>query len=133
MKFRRPTQPHISGRNRLGRFSVRRITIRKRMRAKLRQIKQQLRKCMHDPVPQTGEWLKSVVQGYFNYHAIPGNIGSLSLFRDRVLGLWWHTLCRRSQQRLPWACMLKLGNRWLPRPRVLHPYPVVRFAASHPR
>jgi len=118
---------------RVGRFTVRRLTIRKRMRRKLREIKQQLRQRMHDPVRQTGEWLKSVVQGHFNYYAVPGNIGSLSLFRDRLLGLWWHTLCRRSQQRLPWKKMLGLGDRWLPRPRVLHPYPAVRFAASHPR
>jgi hypothetical protein len=124
---------HISGKNRLGRFAVRRLTIRKRMRGKLREIKQQLRQRMHDPVRQTGAWLKTIVQGYFNYHAVPGNIGSLSLFRDRLLGIWWHTLCRRSQQRLPWKRMLKLGDRWIPRPRVLHPYPAVRFAATHPR
>jgi hypothetical protein len=71
---------------------VRRKTIRKRMRAKLRQVKQQLRKRMHDPVPQTGQWLKSVVQGYFNYYAVPGNLASLGVFRDRVLALWWRTL-----------------------------------------
>ena len=124
---------HISGKNRLGRFAVRRLTIRKRMRSKLRDIKQQLRPRMHDPVRQTGAWLRSVVQGYFNYYAVPGNIGSLSLFRDRLLGIWWHNLCRRSQQRMSWKRMLKLGDRWLPRPRVLHPYPAIRFAASHPR
>jgi RNA-directed DNA polymerase len=124
---------HISGKNRLGRFAVRRLTIRKRMRSKLREIKQQLRQRMHDPVPQTGAWLRSVVQGYFNYYAVPGNLDSLSLFRDRLLGTWWHTLCRRSQHRLPWKRMLKLGHRWLPSPRVLHPYPAVRFAATHPR
>ena len=77
---------HISGKNGLGRFMVRRTTIRKRMRAKLRQIKQQLRERMHDPVPQTGQWLQSVVQGYFNYYAVPGNLTSLGMFRDRVLG-----------------------------------------------
>src|ERR1700756_3080753 len=124
---------HISGKNSLGRFMVRRTTIRKRMRGKLRQIKPELRKRMHDPVAQTGQWLRSIVQGHFNYYAVPGNIGSLSLFRDRLLGLWWHTLCRRSQQRLPWKKMLGLGDRWLPRPRVLHPYPAPRFAATHPR
>ena len=63
---------HISGKNRLGRFAVRRLTIRKRMRSKLRDIKQQLRPRMHDPVRQTGAWLRSVVQGYFNYYAVPG-------------------------------------------------------------
>jgi hypothetical protein len=124
---------HISGKNRLGQFAVKRLTVRKRMRSKLRKIKQQLRQRMHDPVRETGEWLRSVVQGYFNYYAVPGNIASLSLFRDRLLGTWWHTLCRRSQQRLPWKRMLALGDRWLPRPRVLHPYPTARFAATHPR
>jgi RNA-directed DNA polymerase len=125
---------HISGKNRVGRFTVRRTTIRKRMRAKLRQIKQQLRERMHDPVPQTGEWLKSVVQGYFNYYAVPGNLHSLGVFRDRVLRRWWRTLRRRSQKRRPsWARILALAARWLPGPHVLHPYPHDRFAASHPR
>jgi hypothetical protein len=103
------------------------------MRRKLREIKPQLRQRMHDPVRQTGEWLKSVVQGYFNYYAVPGNIGSMRRFRHRLLGLWWHTLCRRSQQRVPWKKMLGLQDRWFPEPRALHPYPAVRFAANHPR
>jgi len=125
---------HISGKNRLGRFTVRRKTIRKRMGVKLREVKQQLRERMHDPVRQTGQWLKSVVQGYFNYYAVPGNIDSLSVFRDRLTGHWWQTLRRRSQKRrLSWTRMLALADRWLPRPRVLHPYPADRFAASHPR
>src|SRR6267143_1862316 len=125
---------HICGKNGLGRFLVRRTTIRKRMRAKLREVKQQLRKRMHDSVPQTGGWLKSVVQGYFNYYAVPGNLESLAVFRDRLLGLWWRTLRHRSQQRhLPWTRMLALGRRWLPPPRVLHPFPDARFAATHPR
>ena len=94
MKVRRPTLPHISGKNSLGRFMVRRTTIRKRMRAKLRQIKPELRKRMHDPVGQTGQWLRSVVQGHFNYYAVPGNNASLSLFRHRVLVCWWHTIRR---------------------------------------
>jgi RNA-directed DNA polymerase len=125
---------HISGKNGIGRFTVRRTTIRKRMRAKLWQIKQQLRKRMHDPVPQPGQWLKSVVQGYFNYYAVPGNLPSLGVFRDRLLGFWWRTLRRRSQKRrMSWTRTLALARRWLPQPRVLHPYPAVRFAASHPR
>ena len=68
---------HIRGKNKLGRFTVRRTTIRKRMRAKLRELKQQLGMHRHDPVPQTGGWLKWVVQGYFNYYAVPGNLGEL--------------------------------------------------------
>jgi RNA-directed DNA polymerase len=125
---------HISGKNRNGSFMVRRMTIRKRMRKKLQEIKQQLRQRMHDPVPQTGEWLRSVLQGYFNYYAVPGNLDSLCVFRNRVLRLWGIALRRRSQKsRLNWARRLALAERWLPRPRVLHPYPVDRFAASHPR
>jgi len=125
---------HISGKNRYGRFAVRRMTIRKRMRAKLRKIKQQLRERMHDPVPQTGGWLKSIVQGSFNYYAVPGNLDSLGTFREGVLSMWWHTLRRRSQKhRLTWKGMIALADRWLPQPRVLHPYPAVRFAASHLR
>ena len=89
---------------------------------------------MHDPVKQTGEWLKSVVKGYFNYHAVPGNLDSLAIFRKRLRVPWWHNLRRRSQQR-QFSCnrMMALGERWLPQPSVLRPYPAVRFAASHPR
>ena len=113
---------------------VRRKTIRKRMRSKLREIKQQLRKRMHDPVRQTGQWLKSVVQGHFNYYAVPGNLASLGVFRHRVLALWWRTLRRRSQKhRINWTHTLVLATRWLPQPRALHPFPDVRFAATHPR
>jgi group II intron reverse transcriptase/maturase len=125
---------HISGKNRKGIFTVRRTTIRKRMRKKLQEIKQQLRQRMHDPVPQTGEWLRSVVQGYFNYYAVPGNLDSLGVFRDRLLRLWGQSLrCRSQKSRPPWAYRVALANRWLPHPRVLHPYPADRFAASHPR
>ena len=125
---------HISGKNRLGRFTVRRKTIRKRMRAKLRDIQQQIRERMHDPVRQTGQWLKSIVQGHFNYYAVPGNLDSLGVFRDRLIGQWWRTLRRRSQTHpIPWTRTLALAERWFPQPRVLHPYPAVRFAASHPR
>ena len=134
VKFRRPTHPHICGKNGLGRFMVRRTTIRKRMRAKLREVKQQLCKRMHDPVPQTGGWLKSVVQGYFNYYAVPGNLKSLGVFRDRMIALWWRTIRRRSQhRRISWTRTLALAQRWLPQPRALHPFPDARFAATHPR
>src|SRR5262252_2398910 len=124
----------ISGKNSLGRFMVRRTTVRKRMRGKLRKIGQQLRERMHDPVPQTGKWLQSVVQGYFNYYAVPGNLVSLGVFRDRVLVLWWRTLRRRSQKhRISWMRILALAQCWLPQPSMLHPFPDARFAATHLR
>src|SRR5450755_69194 len=125
---------HISGKARNGNFAVKRKTIIKRMRAKLLELKQQLRRRMHESVAHTGQWLRSVVQGYFNYHAVPGNTDSLSAFRYRVIRLWRTMLIHRGQRHhLTWARMRKLADRWLPQPRVLHPYPRVRFDAIHPR
>ena len=125
---------HISGKDRNGNFAVKRHTIGKRMRGKLAEIKQQLRQRMHEPVAETGKWLKSVVQGYFNYHAVPGNTDCLRVFRWRVTRLWRQVLIRRGQRAyLNWARMRRLEARWIPMPRVLHPYPSVRFNAIHPR
>ncbi len=79
-------------------------------------------------------WIRLVVQGYFNYHAVPGNLDSLNVFRFRVTLLWRRALIRRSQRhRLNWVRMRQLVKRWLPEPRILHPYPSVRFDATHPR
>jgi len=103
-------------------------------RAKLQEIKQQLRARMLDATPDTGTWLRAVVQGHFNYYAVPGNLDSLGMFRERVLSMWWHVLCRRTQKRgVTWERMIAIAKRWLPSPRVLHPYPAQRFAAHHPR
>jgi RNA-directed DNA polymerase len=125
---------HISGKDRNGNFAVKRKTIAQRMRAKLQEIKQQLRRRMHDPVEQTGKWLKSVVQGYFNYHAVPGNLDRLGVFRHRVTRLWRWALRRRGQKHRPnWARIRRRAERWVPIPCVLHPYPSVRFAAHYPR
>jgi len=125
---------HVSGKNRKGYFTVKRRTIAKRLRAKLREIKQQLQRRRHDPVAKTGEWLKSVVQGYFNYHAVPGNLDSLFTFRVRLTRLWHTQLRHRSQRhRWSWSRLGRLAARWLPAPRVLHPWPTERFAAMHLR
>jgi len=125
---------HISGKDRKGSYALKRKSIAKRMRAKLVEIKLQLRRRMHQPIPRTGQWLWSVVKGYFNYHAVPGNVDNLAVFRDRVIRLWRTTLIHRSQRhRLTWTRMQTLADRWLPRPRVLHPYPGVRFDATHPK
>jgi group II intron reverse transcriptase/maturase len=123
---------HISGKRRKGHFVVKRKTIAKRMRAKLQALKQQLAARRHDPIPQVGEWLKSVVKGYFNYHAVPGNLSCLGVFRERLSRQWWQTLRRRSQKaRLSWERMHRLLERWIPRPRVLHPWPEARFAVRN--
>jgi hypothetical protein len=125
---------HISGKDGRGEFVVKRITAGKRMEQKLSEIKQQLRERMHAPIAQTGKWLRSIVQGYFNYHAVPGKTRSLCVFRSRLTWLWRQVLRRRGQKHyLNWRQMWRLQARWLPRVRVLHPYPSVRFDAIHPR
>jgi len=124
---------HISGKNGKGYFTVKRHSIAKRLRAKLQQLKQQLRRRRHEAVAATGAWLKSVVQGYFNYHAVHGNLDSLWLFRVRLTRLWDRQLRQRSQRHgWNWTRTSRLAARWLPVPRVLHPWPTERFAATHP-
>ena len=126
---------HYCGRRRNnGSFIVWRETANKRMVAKLHEIKAELRHRMHEPSSQVGEWLQKVVRGYFQYHAIPGNSIRLYVFVHRVRLLWRRVLFHRSQKgRKSWQRLAPLFNRWIPEPRVLHPYPEQRFAATHPR
>jgi group II intron reverse transcriptase/maturase len=126
---------HLCGKtSKWGRFMVQRKTSSKRMRAKLRQIKQLLLARKHDPVPQTGEWLRSVVQGYFNYHAVPGNGRSMGKFREQVARYWRLALRRRLQKSgMTWDRFRPSARRWLPVQGVLHPFPRQRFDAIHPR
>jgi Retron-type reverse transcriptase len=117
-----------------GKFTVQRKTVGKRMTGKLKKIGAELRKRMHDPIEDTGNWLRQVVRGYFNYHAVPGNLSRLSTFRRAIARYWWHTLRRRSQRsRRTWERTEILVNRFLPQPRVLHPHPMERFRAKYPR
>jgi RNA-directed DNA polymerase len=125
--------PHICAENRQGRFEIRRITDGDRRRKKLQEIKQQLRRRMHEPVAQVGEWLRSVLNGYYQYHAIPGNLSVLSRFRRQVARYWFHALGQRSQRRPTWEKLGKLFDHWLPVPHVVHAYPDARFDASRPR
>jgi len=125
---------HISGNDRRGRFAVRRKTAKKRLSAKLQQVKQELRRRMHEPVPLVGQWLRRVVMGYNQYHGVPGNWSSLNRFRGQIQRYWRQTLRRRSQKaRVTWDPLERLFNRWLPLPKLVHPYPGVRFDARHPR
>jgi group II intron reverse transcriptase/maturase len=124
----------ICGKSRRGRFLVMRKTRRDRMRATLREIGEELRRRRHEPIPETGRWLARVVSGYFGYHAVPTNGPAMSAFRYHVTVLWHRQLCRRSQRaRLGWERMTKLVEDFLPKARVLHPWPSVRFAVRHPR
>ena len=111
-----------------GRFWVRRITVSKRMRAKLAEVKGQLRQRRHQPVPEQGRWLGSVVRGHCAYYAVPGNRKAVASFRTQVTKLWHEALERRSQRtRISWVRMDRLATRWLPPARVMHPFPDVRF------
>ena len=124
----------ICGKSRRGGFLVKRKTRRDRMRATLRGIKEELRRRRHHPIPETGKWLAQVVSGYFGYHAVPTNGEAMSAFRYHVTVLWHRQLCRRSQRaRVAWARMTKLAGDFIPKARVLHPWPSVRFAVRHPR
>lgn len=128
---------HICGENRKGRFEVKRITDGKRRRTKLLDIKQKLRTRMHEPIAKVGEWLRKVLNGYYQYHAIPGNLGKLSRFRRQVTRYWFRTLSQRSQRRPTWAKLGPVFELWLPIPQLVHPYPDARFDArrnaSNPR
>jgi RNA-directed DNA polymerase len=124
----------ICERNSRGQFLVKRITRRDRMRAKLREIKEELRRRMHCPIPEQGGWIKQVVRGFFAYHAVPTNGAALTAFYYHVKRIWLRTLRRRSQKdRFSWQRMDSLAADWLPQPRILHPYPDRRFAVMHPR
>jgi len=122
------------GTSRRGKFLLKRKTRCDRVRVKLKEIKEELRKRMHQPIPEQGAWLKQVVTGFYNYHAVPTNAHALWSFRDEVTRRWQQTLGRRSQNGyLNWARMTRLADDWLPKPRILHPWPEQRFAVKHPR
>jgi RNA-directed DNA polymerase len=125
---------HICGQARRGGFQLRRRSRRDRMRGKLRQVKEELRRRMHQPIPTQGKWLGQVVRGFFAYHAVPTNGPALSAFRYHVTDLWRRTLRRRSQKdALVWQRIEQLANHWLAKPLIRHPWPSARFAVRHPR
>jgi RNA-directed DNA polymerase len=125
---------HICAKSGNGRFWLKRITISKRMRAKLKEVKDQLRRRMHQPIPEQGRWLASVVRGHMAYYSVPGNYEAVAAFCDQVTRHWLKALRRRSQKtRIDWTRMVRIRKRWLPPVRVMHPFPEARFAATHPR
>jgi RNA-directed DNA polymerase len=122
---------HMCGKTRDGRFWLRRVTIKKRLRAKLKQVKTEIRRRRQLPIPEQGRWLASVVRGHLAYYAVPGNIDAVSAFRDQVRWHWREALRRRSQRsRMTWKRYNRIAERWLPPARIMHPHPPVRFAAT---
>lgn len=126
---------HISGTTRKGDFTIHRQTARKKFQAKLADLKAQLLRRTHADVSETGAWLRGVLRGWYQYYAVPGNSRRLSQFRDALQRTWLRTLRRRSQRgrHLTWEKFAKICQPWLPSPKILHPYPDVRFARQHPR
>ena len=119
---------HICGKTRGGDFQVRRITISKRMRTKLGEVKDELMRRRHLPIPEQGRWLGSVVHGHFAYYGVPGNIDAIAAFRTQVTRHWHRALQRRSQRApLNWKRTRRFVARWLPTARVQHPFPEARF------
>jgi len=124
----------ICGKSLRGKFLLKRRSRRDRMKAKLKEVAGELRRRMHQPISEQGAWLKQVVTGYFAYHAVPTNWAALGAFRAEITERWRWTLHRRSEKSaLTWARMKKLADDWLPKPRILHPWPNQRFAVKHPR
>src|SRR6202165_1205530 len=120
---------HSCGRTRRGRFMVRRPAVGQRLRAKLKEVKAELRQHWHDPIPEVGQWLGSVVRGYYQYHGIAGNSQAIRQFRDEVNRLWQRALGRRSQKaKVNRERMQRLIRRWIPPARIVHPWPSVTFA-----
>jgi hypothetical protein len=119
---------HICGKTKRGRFAVVRQTVRKRLLAKLREVKTELRRRMHDPIPEVGAWLKSVVGGHIRYYGVPGNRYALAHFRFTA-GTFWHRMLQRRSQtgRVQWERMKRVIDRWLPPAHIHHPYPSQRL------
>jgi len=120
---------HICSTTRQGRFCGRRKTMAKKVRAKLAALTGEFRRRLHRPIAETGSWLKTVLEGHYRYYGVPRNYRALNAFREHVLRLWRRMLRRRSdrKKRVTWARMLRLADRWLPKPRIVHPYPDQRL------
>ena len=115
-------------------FQLWRKTIRKRLKAKLKSIKEELRRHVNASIAEQGRWLGSVMRGYFAYHAVPTNLMAIAAFRHHVIVRWLRVLRRRSQRhRMTWARMQRIVDRYLPKARVLHPWPDERFRVTHSR
>jgi len=122
---------HICAKGKNGGFWIRRITISKRMRAKLKSLNMELKQRRHEPIDVQGQWLASVVRGHLNYYAVPGNGDAIKAFRTQLTRHWFKALRRRSQKnRLSWVRMGRLATHWLPPTHIVHPFPQVRFAAN---
>ena len=122
---------HICGAKKNGMFVVLRQTEKKRLRAKVTEVKLELQRRKHFPLLHQSRWLKAVVTGHFNYYGVPTNLRALHTFRFRVIGFWMKALRDRSQNdHFTWERMYEMSNRWIPWGHITHPYPLVRFGVK---
>jgi RNA-directed DNA polymerase len=120
---------HSCGRTKKGEFKVHRHTVGERLRAKLREVKAELRRRRHDPIPEVGQYLAAVVRGHCQYYGIRGNWRAIGRFRDEVSRLWHRALSRRSQKgAVRWERMQRLIQRFIPPAHIVHPSSWVTFA-----
>ena len=126
---------HICGQTRRGDFTIHRKTSRKKFQGSMAKLKQELSQRCHDDLAKVGAWLQNVFRGWCQYYAVPGNYARLRQFREAIQVMWLSTLRQRSQRgrRMTWEKFSQFSRRWLPTPKILHPYPSVRFAGQHPR
>lgn len=127
---------HICGKTRKNKkFTVRRKTIAKRLRSKVKKLRKDMMKRRHIPVPEQGKWLRSVVIGHLNYFAVPGNKRSIDCFRTEVIRGWFHALRRRSHKarNMTWERFKRLISTWIPTAKTKHPYPNQRLCVVNPR
>jgi RNA-directed DNA polymerase len=119
---------HICGKSRKGRFALVRLTMRKRLAAKLREVKEAFRWRWHDPIPVVGKWLASIIRGHMQYYAVPLNFEAIKAFHNQVICLWRRGLSRRSHKgHVTWPRMHRIARCFLPRPRIVHPWPDQRL------
>ncbi len=122
---------HICSKTRKGKFTIRRKTIRKRLQAKIKAVRKEIKRRRHDPVPEVGKWIRSVIQGHFNYFAVPGNKQAMETFRNEIVKGWRHALKRRSHKsKQTWKRTKVLVMTWCPRARILHPDPNKRLRVN---
>jgi group II intron reverse transcriptase/maturase len=124
---------HIAGTSRAGKFQLKRRTSRKKRRAKLAQLKEEIERRRHDPVKEQHAWLSQVLNGHYRYYGVPTNAPGIDLFCRRVWTMWHRSLARRSQRRWPIARQRLFDAHFpLPQPRIYHPWPTDRFALRRP-
>ena len=122
---------HICGKNRKGKFCVLRQTMKKRMRAKLKALKIEMKRRLHNPIPEQGKWLRSVLLGHYRYYGVPRNGPAMEAFRKEIVRLWKQALGRRSQRsKITWEQLGRQTYKWLPYPRIYQPSPAQRLRVT---